>query len=129
MNGNLRSASALSALAIAALMLGACGRGTMGTNSAPHDASLSHNVASVSVGRGGADVSSADAGPHGAEVESGSVISITDGNVHMAYPASATVERTADGVVVRINGKTRKFSAAATVSSGGSYHVYAPVNH
>jgi hypothetical protein len=129
MDDVLRNASALSALAIAVLMLGACGRGTMGTSSAPHEASLSRNVAPASVGRRGADISSADAGRHGPEIESGSIISITDSHVHMAYPATATVERTADGVVVRSNGKTWKFSAAATVSSGGSYHVYGPVNH
>ena len=70
-----------------------------------------------------------DAGPHGAEIESGSVITITDGNVHKGYPASAIVERTADGVVVTLNGHRRNFSRAAIVSNGGSYHIYAPVSH
>lgn len=118
-----------SALIVAGIALSACGGAHMGTSSAPRDASLGRNVAPAAItGRG--PVGSADAsGPHGAEIESGVVISIDDGNMHMGYPSSATVERTADGVIVSINGKTRKFSRAATVSSGGSYHLYAPVIH
>lgn len=125
MNGCVK----LSALVIAAIALPACGGANMGASSVPRDVSLDHHVAPASITRGGPDASAADAGPHGAEIESGSVVSIDDGNLHMAYPASATVERTADGVVVSINGKTRTFSRAATVSNGGSYRRYAPVNH
>jgi hypothetical protein len=125
MNGCVK----FSALGLAAVALSACGGAHMGASSAPRDASLGHNVAPASI-TGGGPASSADAaGPHGAEIESGPVISIDDGNMHMGYPGSAKVERTADGVVVTINGKTREFSRAATVSIGGSYHIYAPINH
>jgi hypothetical protein len=126
----MNRASVLSALVMATVALSACGGAHMGASSSLRDASMGHNVAPPNVTGGAHAASSADAGgPHGAEIESGSVVSITDGNVHMAYPASATVERTADGVAVTIGGKTRKFSRAATVTSGGSYHIYAPVNH
>ena len=127
----MNRASVLSALVIAAAVgLSACGGAHMGAGSAPRDASLDHNVTPASIAGGARAPSSAsDAGPRGPEIESGSVIGIDDGNVHMGYPASATVVRTADGVVVTLNGKTRKFSRTAIVSNGGSYHVYAPVNH
>jgi hypothetical protein len=124
----MNRASGFSALVFAALALAACGGAHMGATSAPH-ASSGHNVAPNGTAGGRAAVSAEAAGPHGAEIESGSVISITDSNFHMAYPAFATVERTADGVVVSIGGKTRKFSRTATVATGGSYHVYAPISH
>ena len=126
--GVLRTGLTASALAVAVVMLAACGGHNMANSSAPHDASLSHSVAPAGTGRA-ADASAEASAPHGPEIESGSVVTITDGNVQKGFPASATVERTADGVIVTTAGRTWKFSRAATVSNGGSYHIYARLNH
>ena len=68
-------------------------------------------------------------GPHGPEINSGSVFTVTDGNVHMAYERRDARLGLGDGVLVMSHGHVRKFSAAAVVMQSGSYHVYAPVNH
>lgn len=67
--------------------------------------------------------------PHGQETESGVPVMITDGNVHVMFPGSATVTRSADGVRVTHNGRTRTFSTTAVVTQAGNYHHFAPVAH
>lgn len=127
--GVSRTGLTVSALAVAVVMLSACGGRNMANSSAPHDASLSHSVAPAGGMSRAVDASAEASAPHGPEIESGSVVTITDGNVQKGFPASAKVERTAEGVIVTTAGKTWKFSRAATVSNGGSYHIYAPVSH
>jgi hypothetical protein len=100
----------------------------VGSSTAPRTES-SHTIATQSVTMRDSAADAATSGAHGREIDSGSVISVTDGNVHMAYPAGATMTRTADGVVVMSHGHVRKFSASAVVMQSGSYHVYAPVTH
>jgi len=124
MNGCVK----VSVLMGAMVALSACGA-HIGASSAPRDVSLRNKVAPAGVTRGQSAAFAEAAGPHGPEIESGSVITVNDGNVHMGYPGYATVARTADGVLVSLNGKTRKFSRTATVSTDGSYHIYAPVSH
>jgi hypothetical protein len=61
---------------------------------------------------------------HGAEIESGSTIIVSEGNYHAAFPAGAKLVRTADGIVITYKGVTRTFSSTARVDVG-SYHRYA----
>jgi hypothetical protein len=76
----------------------------------------------------GATTAHADRQPeafaHGAEVEHGSSIIVSDGNYHAAFGPGATYARTASGVVVTFNGVKRTFSPTARVESG-TYHRYA----
>jgi hypothetical protein len=65
--------------------------------------------------------------PHDTEIDSGAVFTVSDGNVHKAYPAGATMTRTAGGMLVVSHGHARRFSAAAVVTRSGSYHIYSPV--
>ena len=76
-----------------------------------------------------ASTDAVNSAPHGPEIDSGAVFTVSDGNVHMSYPAGATMTRTADGVLIVNHGHTRKFSAAAVVTESGSYHIYSPVAH
>lgn len=119
-----------SVLPIAALMLTACAGGTnVGSSSAPRDTSSAAKITTTNVAYDTRASEPAVAAPHGPEIESGAVVTVTDGNVRMSYPATVTITRTASGVVVSHNGITRTFSATATVTQNGSYHVYAPVTH
>jgi hypothetical protein len=63
--------------------------------------------------------------PHGQELESGSTFMISEGNNHAMFPAGSHYARTANGIVVTYNGKTRTFSSSARVDLG-TYHRYAP---
>jgi hypothetical protein len=65
--------------------------------------------------------------PHGAELESGTPLMITEGNFHLMVPPSALVQRSADGITVTANGVTRKFSTKASIVRGGEYHRYEAV--
>ena len=66
---------------------------------------------------------------HGAETESGIPVMVTDGTMHIMFPSSATIVRSASGVEVTSHGRTRHFSPAAFVTQAGTYHHFAPVAH
>jgi hypothetical protein len=119
-----------STLFVSAALLTACaGRGNAGSSAAPRESS-SRTVATQGVSMRDWDADTANSGPHGPEIESGSVFMVTDGNVHMAFPSGATMTRTADGLRVVSHGREHKFSVAAVVTESGSYHVYSsPVTH
>jgi len=61
---------------------------------------------------------------HGAEIESAQNLIVSVGNNHMAFPPGATLKRTANGIEVTYNGKTRTFSSSARVDTG-TYRRYA----
>lgn len=118
-----------SLLSAAALFLAACaGTGGAGTSSSPRDASSATRVTTAINATFDTRASEPTvAAPHGQEIASGTVVTVTDGNVRMAFPETAIITRTAQGVVVTSHGRTRTFSAAAVVSATGTYHEYAPV--
>lgn len=126
----MRFLATASAILLSATMLAACGgRGNAGSTTSPRESS-SRTVATQGIPMRDSDADTANSGPHGPEIESGSVFMVTDGNVHMAFPSGATMARTADGLLVVSHGQARKFSVAAVVTQSGSYHVYsAPVTH
>jgi hypothetical protein len=62
--------------------------------------------------------------PHGALIESGSTLMISEGNNHAAFPPGTKLVRTADGIVVTYKGVTRTFSSNAHVDVG-TYRRYA----
>lgn len=112
-------------LTVSGLMLAGCA-GSHSSNSVPRSAESNEQKTAADIRR----ISAANASrPHGAEVESGTPMTITDGNVHIIIPPSATVVRTADGFVVTYStGRTRKFSKNAVAVVGGEFHRYAAVS-
>jgi hypothetical protein len=49
---------------------------------------------------------------------------VSEGNNHAAFPAGATLARTANGIVVTYRGVKHTFSSTARVDTG-AYHRYA----
>src|ERR1700676_5007803 len=118
----------VSVLLAASMLAGCGGGGSVGSSTGPGAESSSRTVATRGVAMPDSAVDTVSSAPHGAEIDSGAVFTVTDGNVHMAYPAGATMTRTADGVLVINRGHARKFSASAVITQSGSYHTYSPVN-
>ncbi|MDP9106195.1 MAG: hypothetical protein M3N49_09700 [Candidatus Eremiobacteraeota bacterium] len=124
----MKSLSTAAASLLAATMLAACGGGNVSSSTGPR-AESSRTISTQGLPVRDSAAGTDNPGPHGPEIDSGAVFTVTDGNVHMAYAAGATMTRTGDGVLVVSHGHARKFSAAAVVMQTGAYHVYAPVAH
>jgi hypothetical protein len=124
----MKSLATGSALLVAATMLTACGGGNVSSSTSQHVES-SQTISTQGLPARDSAAGTDNPGPHGPEINSGAVFTVTDGNVHMAYASSATITRTGDGVLVVSHGHARKFSAASVVTQSGSYNVYAPVTH
>ena len=119
----MRFARTIGAVALSALVLAACNAGTNAGTGTPGRNTSANRIA-TSNARATDDTS---AYRHGPETESGIPVMITDGNEHIMFPSSVTVTRSADGVRVTHNGRTRTFSATATITQAGNYHHFAPV--
>ena len=100
--------------------------GNLNSNSLPRSAESNDHKIAAAVRR----ISAETAGmPHGPEIESGVPMTVTEGNLHLIIPPSASVVRTTDGFTVTYsNGRTRKFSKNAVAVVGGEYHRYGPLN-
>ncbi len=97
--------------ALGAVLLAACGANSQGLQPSRAMSQSSRAVESGSFA-------------HGAELEKGAALMVSEGNQHAAFPPGATLKRTADGIEVTYKGVTRTFSSNARVDIG-TYHRYA----
>ncbi len=102
--------------AVASLALTACTSGT-------HQ--ISASAGSAQAGLAAQRRVAEAASHHGAEIEHGTSVMISEGNHHVVFPSSALILRDSDGVSVTVNGIVTRFSKDAKVDKSGVYHKYA----